>query len=150
MIPIHCTTAWLQGHTGLLPAIYTQAASSLVSNVLPPPPNYCAHLIRVPFHRTPSPLPPTHTPPLSTLPNSIGHPLGMLTSPTTHPSYRKVATPTPTTHSEHHSRHLSIDQPHLHFVSRCTRHCCQFILSAYGESWPSLSFKETGTLNSCG
>ena len=90
MIPIHCTTAWPQGHTGLLPAIYTQAASqmALVFNVLPCPPTYCAHLIN---QGTIS----QNFPPLPTLPNFIGHPLQMLPSPQLIPPTLKLLPPPP-------------------------------------------------------
>ena len=60
----------------------------------PPPPTYSAHLIRVPFHRTPPPTP-THTHPLPTLPNFIGHPLGMLPSPQLIPPTLNLLPPPP-------------------------------------------------------
>ena len=88
------------------------------------------------------------SPQLSLLPfppsqNSIGQPLRALPSSQLIPPTLNLLPP------PDHLSHFPLDQQHLHSVSRCSIHCCQYILTAHGGSWPSPSFKETGRSNSC-
>ena len=83
------------------------------------------------------PPPPTSTPPLNfpPSPNSIGQPLRALPSSQLIPPTLNLLPP------PDHLSHLPLDQQHLHSVSRCSVHCCQYILSAHGGSRPSPQFQ---------
>ena len=97
-------------------------------------PIHLLHLENITFHGASSP------PQLSSKflsQNSYRSTTWNITFSTTHSPYRELVTSTPTTHSDHLSQHCPVVKQHLHFVSRCSIHCCQYILSAHARSWPS-------------